>query len=90
MTTRTHRVTTLERMASPKPSRVAEAHPATPAPFLGPAFDRLGVTLGAEGGTLRVWSEDATGIDLVVFDADDLDWITATIPLAPAEAMSGR
>lgn len=71
-------------MASPKPSRVAEAHPATPAPFLGPAFDRLGVTLGAEGGTLRVWSEDATGIDLVVFDADDLDWITATIPLAPA------
>jgi glycogen operon protein len=71
-------------MASPKPSPVADAHPAPPAPFLGPAFDRLGVTLGPDGGTLRVWSEDATGIDLVVFDADDLDWITASIPLTPA------
>ncbi|EXJ52759.1 glycogen debranching protein GlgX [Microbacterium sp. MRS-1] len=71
-------------MASPKPSRIVEAHPAPPAPFLGPAYDRLGVTLGPEGGTLRVWSEDATGIDLVVFDADDLDWITASIPLTPA------
>jgi hypothetical protein len=30
------------------------------------------------------------GIDLVVFDADDLDWITASIPLTPRATTSGR
>lgn len=68
-------------MASPKP-------PAPPAPvtdsFIGPDGDRLGVTLGPEGGTLRVWGEDATAIELVVFDSEDLDWITASVPLSPA------
>ena len=55
-----------------------------PAPALSsPAFDDLGVTLHDGGGTLRVWSEDAGGIDLVVFDDADLDWSIADIPLEP-------
>ena len=71
-------------MASPKPSRAPSLDIETdpvPAPFLGADFDRLGVTLDASGGTLRVWSADATGIDVLIFDGEDLDWITATIPL---------
>ncbi|MFT4051732.1 MAG: glycogen debranching protein GlgX [Microbacterium sp.] len=52
--------------------------------FLGPQYDALGVTLGPEGGTLRVWSQAATSVDLVLFDETDLDWITDTMPLAPA------
>ncbi|QRY40987.1 glycogen debranching protein GlgX [Microbacterium hominis] len=65
-------------MASPKPSETAP-----PAAFLGAPYDRLGVTLGPDGGTLRVWAEDATAIELVLFDGEDLDWITASLPLAP-------
>ena len=58
--------------------------PATLSPgLLSPALDRLGVTLHARGGTLRVWSAHATRIELVLFDATDLDWIVATRPLAP-------
>jgi len=62
-------------MASPKP-------PARPT-FLDPAYDRLGVTVDAEGCTLRVWSEGATGVELVLFDETDLDWIIGSMPLAP-------
>lgn len=57
--------------------------PTSAAPFLSADLDDLGVTLAADGGTLRVWSEAASSVELVVFDAVDLDWITATIPLAP-------
>jgi len=46
-----------------------------------PELDRLGVTLHAEGGTLRIWSGHADSVELVVFDDVDLDWITAEIPL---------
>lgn len=47
------------------------------------AFDDLGVTLHAGGGTLRVWSGNAIGLELVVFDDTDLDWITAELPMSP-------
>jgi glycogen debranching enzyme len=36
-------------------------------------LDRLGVTLADGGGTLRVWSAHADGIELVLFDDTDLD-----------------
>ncbi|MBN9176256.1 MAG: glycogen debranching protein GlgX [Microbacterium sp.] len=62
-------------MASPKPL----ARPA----LLSPALDDLGVTWGPAGGTLRVWSEAASAVDLVLVDATDLDWITGTLPLTP-------
>ena len=41
----------------------------------------LGVRAGAEGGEIRVWSEHATSVDLVIFDADDLDWASERTPL---------
>jgi glycogen operon protein len=41
----------------------------------------LGVRAGADGGSLRIWSEHATSVDLVVFDADDLDWAAERVPL---------
>ena len=46
-------------------------------------LDRLGVTLGADGGTLRVWSEAADAMELVVFDHVDLDWAVDSVPLQP-------
>ena len=46
-----------------------------------PALDRLGVTLHADGGTLRVWSAHATSMELVLFDTTDLDWAVETLPL---------
>lgn len=49
--------------------------------LLDAAFDDLGVTPVPGGGRLRVWSENARSIEAVVFDANDLDWITETIPL---------
>lgn len=64
---------------------MASPTPAAPATFLASEYDGLGVTLGPGGGTLKVWSETAGGIDLVIVDETDLDWITATIPLAPFE-----
>jgi glycogen debranching enzyme len=45
----------------------------------------LGVRAGADGGELRIWSEHATSVDLVVFDADDLDWAVERTPLARDE-----
>ncbi|MDN8547611.1 glycogen debranching protein GlgX [Microbacterium sp. NM3R9] len=37
-------------------------------------FADLGVTLHDGGGTLRVWSDRADAISVVLFDDDDLDW----------------
>ncbi|SDH17793.1 glycogen debranching protein GlgX [Microbacterium pygmaeum] len=46
-------------------------------------LDDLGIRLHDDGGTLRVWSGEATTVELVVFDDTDLDWITHTLPLEP-------
>jgi glycogen operon protein len=49
-----------------------------------PAHDPLhdlGVRAGADGGSIRVWSEHATSIDLEVFDNGDLDWAVVRTPL---------
>ncbi|GAA2991190.1 glycogen operon protein [Microbacterium terrae] len=54
---------------------------APPAGLHRPELDRLGVTLGEGGGTLRVWSGAASSVELVVFDDTDLDWIIDTEPL---------
>ena len=54
--------------------------------LLSPDLDDLGVTLSANGGTLRVWSAHADRVELVVFDHDDLDWIVGTAELAPGPA----
>lgn len=48
-----------------------------------PRFDDLGVTLRADGALVRVWSEHASGVELVIFDDHDLDWIVDTVQLAP-------
>ncbi len=45
----------------------------------------LGVRAGADGGEIRIWSEHATSVDLVVFDEDDLDWATERTPLSRDE-----
>jgi glycogen operon protein len=37
-------------------------------------FRDLGVRASGDGGTLRLWSRHATSVELVVFDAADLDW----------------
>ncbi|MET0734605.1 MAG: glycogen debranching protein GlgX [Microbacterium sp.] len=65
-------------MISPE-SPVAIAPPG----LLSPELDRLGVTFGPDGGTLRVWSGAADSADLVIFDESDLDWITDELPLVP-------
>ncbi|MFD4420203.1 glycogen debranching protein GlgX [Agromyces sp. NPDC058484] len=41
----------------------------------------LGVRAGTGGGTIRVWSEHATSVDLEVFAAGDLAWATSRTPL---------
>ena len=41
----------------------------------------LGVRTGADGGSIRVWSENATSIELEVFDDGDLDWAVERTPL---------
>jgi glycogen operon protein len=52
--------------------------------LLSEDLDGLGVTVSPDGATLRVWSENADGVELVVFDDTDLDWITHEEPLLPA------
>ncbi|CAH0123385.1 Glycogen operon protein GlgX homolog [Microbacterium oxydans] len=47
----------------------------------GTALDNLGVRLHDGVGTLRVWSQNAASVELVVFDATDLDWATDQIAL---------
>ncbi|MDZ8275849.1 glycogen debranching protein GlgX [Microbacterium aquimaris] len=61
------------------PDRSAGAAPG----LLSPDLDDLGVSVHDGGGTLRVWSERAESLELVVFDDADLDWSIADIPLAP-------
>ena len=41
----------------------------------------LGVRTGADGGSIRIWSEHATSIELEVFDDGDLDWAVERTPL---------
>ncbi|MCT2085003.1 glycogen debranching protein GlgX [Microbacterium enclense] len=50
--------------------------------LLSPSLDDLGVRLGPDGGTLRVWSAHADTMHLVVFDDVDLDWAVETLPMA--------
>ncbi|GAT73046.1 glycogen debranching protein GlgX [Microbacterium hydrocarbonoxydans] len=47
----------------------------------GTALDDLGVRLHDGVGTLRVWSQHASSVELVIFDATDLDWVTDSAPL---------
>ncbi|TDN92721.1 glycogen debranching protein GlgX [Microbacterium sp. BK668] len=51
--------------------------------LLSEELDGLGVTRVPGGGRLRVWSEHADGVELVVFDDTDLDWITHGEALEP-------
>ena len=44
-------------------------------------MQRLGVRSGADGGSIRIWSEHATSIDLEVFADGDLDWAVERTPL---------
>ena len=47
----------------------------------GPAFARLGVHPTATGGELRVWSEHASSMRLVLFDPEDLDRVTGELDM---------
>ncbi|KJL46476.1 Glycogen debranching enzyme [Microbacterium hydrocarbonoxydans] len=47
----------------------------------GTALDNLGVRLHDGVGTLRVWSQNASSVELVVFDSTDLDWVTDQVDL---------
>ena len=51
--------------------------------LLSEALDRLGITYADGAGTLRVWSQAADAVSLVLFDDTDLDWITDELPLEP-------
>ncbi|MFV9425764.1 glycogen debranching protein GlgX [Microbacterium sp. S1037] len=62
-----------------RPEAVLPPH----AGLLDDALDDLGVTLGPDGGTLRVWSAHADAMQLLVFDDVDLDWATETLTMAP-------
>ncbi|KTS65140.1 glycosyl hydrolase [Microbacterium testaceum] len=62
-----------------RPETVLPPH----AGLLDDALDDLGVTLGPDGGTLRVWSAHADAMQLLVFDDVDLDWATETLTMAP-------
>ncbi|WP_353111312.1 glycogen debranching protein GlgX [Microbacterium sp.] len=53
----------------------------TTMPLGGTALDDLGVRLHDGVGTLRIWSQNASAVELVIFDATDLDWETAQLPL---------
>lgn len=41
----------------------------------------LGVTLTADGGSIRVYSASASALELCVFSPRDPTWVTATVPL---------
>ncbi len=47
----------------------------------GTVLDDLGVRLHDGVGTLRVWSQNASSVELVVFDATDLDWVVDQVSL---------
>jgi glycogen operon protein len=50
------------------------------------ALADLGVTLTAKGGQLRVWSGNATGLELCLFDEKDPNWVTKTLPMTRDDA----
>ncbi len=62
-----------------RPETVLPARPA----LLRSSLDDLGVRLGPDGGTLRVWSGSADAMQVLVFDDVDLDWATETITMTP-------
>ncbi len=62
-----------------RPDSVSPVRPG----LLAPTLDDLGVTLGPDGGTLRVWSGHAEAMQLLVFDDVDLDWAVETVPMEP-------
>jgi glycogen operon protein len=41
----------------------------------------LGVRATAQGGEVRVWSRNATAMELAIFDEKDPTWVIATVPL---------
>ena len=49
--------------------------------LLDAAYDAMGVRLNDGIATIRVFSEHATGIELLLYSDDDVDWVTRTIPL---------
>ena len=53
-------------------------------PSLDPLHD-LGVRSTGKSGTLRVWSQNASELDLCLFDSKDAGWIVETIPMTRDE-----
>lgn len=49
------------------------------------ALSDLGVTLGPREGTLRVWSANATHVEVCLFDDRDATWVAETLPLTRDE-----
>jgi glycogen operon protein len=49
-----------------------------PVPDLVPA---LGITATPDGGELRVWSHNATAMELCLFSDRDANWLNATVPM---------
>lgn len=45
----------------------------------------LGVHLTSRGGEIRVWSANATSIELCIFDEKDPDWVAKRVPLTRGE-----
>jgi glycogen operon protein len=41
----------------------------------------LGYSSTHDGGELRVWSANATGMELCIFSAQDADWLDAVVPM---------
>jgi len=41
----------------------------------------LGVTTNADGGTIGVYAKNATAVELLVFDDNDLHWLVERVPL---------
>ncbi|WP_438352775.1 glycogen debranching protein GlgX [Microbacterium sp. CJ88] len=66
-------------MVSPDSDLAVAARP----DLLRAGLDDLGVTLRDGVGTLRVWSEHADSVELVLFDGTDLDWAIDELALAP-------
>ncbi|MFJ6652529.1 glycogen debranching protein GlgX [Microbacterium sp. NPDC091313] len=64
-----------------RPDSAAVAAPG----LLDPRLHDLGVRLGPDGGTLRVWSERADSLELVVFDDVDLDWAVERLPMTSSD-----
>ncbi|PDQ34841.1 MAG: glycogen debranching enzyme GlgX [Candidatus Lumbricidophila eiseniae] len=47
-----------------------------------PDCEQLGVCIGANGGTIRVTSRTATGMEVVLYDRSNLGWEIQRVPLA--------